>query len=87
MKIKPGYVIKEVSDRFLVIPVGGEAVNFNGIITLNKSGKLLFEALFDEKTEKDLVQVLLDQYEIDEQTAKADVRKFIQTLEEKKLLV
>ena len=50
MKIKKGFILKSVSDKFIVVPVGEEAVNFNGLMTLNKSGKLLFEALQQEST-------------------------------------
>ena len=45
MKLKAGFTLKEVGNQFMVLPVGEGALNFNGIISLNKSGKFLFELL------------------------------------------
>jgi len=69
MRIKEGYVLKEVAKEFIVVPVGDEAINFNGILTLNKTAKLLFETLLNDVEIKDLVKVLLDKYDIDEEQA------------------
>ena len=48
MKIKNNYILRTVAGQHLVVPVGEEGVNFNCIITLNNSGKLLFEELLKD---------------------------------------
>lgn len=87
MRIKPGYEIKVVSDRYLVIPSKGSSLNFSGVITLNNSGKLLFEALQAEQTINQLVKVLTDVYDVDDEKALQDVLQFIAILQEHNLLV
>jgi hypothetical protein len=86
MKIKEGFVLKNVAGEHIVIPVGNKAINFNGLITLNKSGKLLFESLSEEKSIDDLVSILLTHYEIDEKQAKEDVISFINKLKNKDII-
>lgn len=87
MQIKEGYIIKKVSDKYIVIPSLEESVNFTGIITLNNSGKLLFEALQANKMTVDALKDLLtNEYEIDNETARKDVSTFIDILKVNNLL-
>jgi len=87
MKIKKGYVLRSIEDEHIVVPTGEEAVNFNGIVTLNDTGKLLFEHLLKGCDEETLVKALTDTYGIDEATAKKDVRDFLKVLRERDILV
>lgn len=86
MKIKEGFIVKEVAGKYVVVSVGDEALNFNLIIHLNESGKLLFETLKTGATEEELIKVLLDTYDVDEERAKKDVQAFIKVLKEKGIL-
>ena len=86
MKIKSGFIIKTIGTRFMVLPVEAQALHFNGIMTLNKSGKLLFEALEKEQSLESLTQLLMDRYDVSLEDAKKDVILFIDKLKEKDLL-
>jgi hypothetical protein len=86
MKVKSGYVLKSVAGQYIVVPTGTEAINFNGLLNLNESGKLLFETLLKETSLEELINVLTNTYDIDEATAKADVLSFISKLKSKNIL-
>ena len=86
MKIKSNYILRTVAGQHLVVPVGEEGVNFNGIITLNNSGKLLFEALLEGCEKNVLVERMLEVYEVSEDQATSDVDAFVELLKTKKLL-
>jgi hypothetical protein len=86
MKIKKTYVIRSVAGENIVVPTGQEGVNFNGILTLNNSGKLLFETLQKGATRNILIKTLLDHYDIDQPTAKKDVDTFIKELDSKNII-
>lgn len=86
MKIKDGFILKEVAKEYIVVPIGHEAINFNGMLTLNKSAKRLFEVLVEDKTIEDLVTVLLTHYDINEEQALSDVKEFVSILESKNML-
>ena len=86
MKIKKGYILKSVSDKYVVVPVGEEAIHFNGLITLNRSGKFLFESLKEESTVESLTVSMIEKYDIDAETAEQDVLAFIKKLKEKNII-
>ncbi len=86
MRIKKEYILKTVGNQFIVVPVGKEAVKFQGMITLNPTAKFLFELLKDEQTEEQLVLALTTKYEVSEELAKKDVKSFIELLRKHQLL-
>lgn len=78
MKIKKDYVVKSIGEDIVVVPVKDEAIRFNGIITLNKTGKFLFETLqLESLTEKELLEYVLDKYDVEESRAKKDIEHFL----------
>ncbi|QLY39860.1 PqqD family protein [Hujiaoplasma nucleasis] len=78
MKIKSDYVIKSIGEDIVVVPVKDEAVRFNGIISLNKTGQFLFKTLQNYDLEEgDLLKIVLDTYDVDEARAKKDIHTFI----------
>ena len=87
MKVKKDYVIKTIGEDIVVVPIKNEAVRFNGIITLNKTGKFLFELLQKESlTEDILLEKMLDKYDVDIKKAKKDIEGFIEILRKNNLL-
>ena len=82
MKIKKGFVLRKLKDQNLVVAVGEAAKSFHGMIRLNETGAFLWEELKEEKTKADLVQCLMEAYEIDETRAKNGVEKFLMLLKD-----
>ncbi|MFA7204065.1 MAG: PqqD family protein [Candidatus Caldatribacteriota bacterium] len=87
MKLKPGFTLKDIGSKTMVIPVDEQALSFNGILTINKTAKVLFNALCEDKTIDELVKILLDKYDVTEDQALKDVVLFVETLKEKDLLI
>lgn len=86
MKIKYGFVLRKIADEDVVIPIGDNIANFNGVIRLNESAAFLWKLLQDEITKDELVGFLIREYNIDEGLAINDVEKFINTLNENKVI-
>ena len=86
MKIKDGYILRQVAGNSIVIAVGEEALNFNGIITINGSGTFLWEKLAEGASKSELLDAMLSEYNIDSETAKKDIDEFISKLEKANLL-
>lgn len=80
MKIKANYVLREVANQNIVVPVGKETLKFNGMINLNNSGKYLWNLLQTDKTVEELVEALMEKYDVSKEVALADVNKFIDVL-------
>lgn len=86
MKIKDGFILREVAGNFIVVAVGGAVKQFNGVITLNEAGAFLWKRLQDGATETELVNALLEEYEVEKEVAEKDVKAFIQKVEEAGLI-
>ena len=80
MKIKEGYILREVAGNNIIVAVGGESVNFDGIKTLNETGTFLWKNIEKGMGEEELVKAMLEEYEVDSETAKADVKEFVSLL-------
>lgn len=86
MKIKDGFILRTVAGQNVVVPVGTGAVNFNGMVSFNESGAFLWSLLSKDTTKEQLVCSLLNEYEVEEPRAEADVTAFLAKLREAKLL-
>lgn len=87
MKIKDGFMLRQVAGEWVVVPLGERVVEFNGIMTLSESGALLWQELEKDVSHEELVKAILREYEINEEIARFDIREFIAKLEETKLIV
>lgn len=81
MKVKEDFLLRKISDSYVVVPVGKAIVDFSGMVNLNESGAMLFEMLQKGCEEDDLVNAVLREYDIDEATARADVKRFVAKVE------
>ena len=66
MKIKEGFMLRNVAGNYVVVAVGEASKNFSCVITLNGSGAFLWEQLTKDVTEEQLLQALLNEYEVSE---------------------
>lgn len=80
MKVKEGFMLKKMGNQAVVVAVGTASKVFNGMIKLNESGEMMWNLLVDGATEDDLLEAVLEAYEVDPQVAIRDVEKFIETL-------
>lgn len=80
MRRNPDFLLREVADTTVVVPVGAATQSFAGMITLNGSGAFLWEQLAREQTVSSLADALVAQYEVTREAACADVEKFIAQL-------
>lgn len=73
MKIKNGFELKDICGENIIISHGKENINFTKIITLNESAALIWnEVIGKDFSIEDMVRTIIDEYEIDEATAKKD---------------
>ncbi len=84
IRIKKGYMLREVAEEYIVVPVGEAAKDFVGMIRLNSTAALLWELLKDGATEESLVEDLCEEFEGEEgfsrELAQKDVAAFLATL-------
>ena len=80
MKIKNGFVVREVGGESVVVPVGEMSKSFHGMINLNETGAFLWKFFSVEHTIDEGVAALRAEYEVEESIARADVERFVETI-------
>lgn len=75
-------MLREIADIWVVVPIGERVIDFNGLISLSESAALLWRKLQEGASKELLIAALLEEYEIDADTANRDVCEFINSLEE-----
>lgn len=81
MKIKENFVLRNVADEYIVMPTGSNISKFEGAVALNEVSAFIFEKLQNPMSKEDLVTALLNEYDVDEQTAANDVDNLISKFE------
>ena len=80
MRVKEGFVLRNVCGEYIIVPTGKMTLQFNGLMTINEVGVDLWNMLSNDVSIDDLVKGILDEYDIDEETAKKDIIEFIDYL-------
>ena len=86
MKIKKDFIMREIDEEYLLIPANATALEFNGIITLNEVGAFIWKHLDECEPEAELVQVILKEYDVEEETARKDLEEFLSVFQKAKLI-
>ena len=77
MKLKKQFVLREIVGEAVLVPIGESAARFNGLLTINELGKFIWENIESANDEDELLQRILDEYEVDKDVAKADLDEFL----------
>ena len=73
MNTKTGFRIREVCGEKIIVAEGKENIDFSNIISMNDSAAYLWNSVEGKEFTIDtIVKLLLDIYDVDEETAKAD---------------
>ena len=80
MQIKKEFVLREIAGEYIIIPTGATALEFNGLITVNEVGVLLWNLLQKDVTLEDLVKGVTAEYDVEEAVAKEDILEFLDSL-------
>lgn len=86
MKAVEGMVIREIADETLLIPTGELSNRYNGLITINAVSALVWQMLQNECTYEELLQAILNEFEVDEETAGEDLTALLDKLRDMELL-
>ena len=80
MKIKENFVLRQVADTWVVLPLGEATVEFTGMLTLNEAGLMLWHLLEQGTTREAMAAALTEEYEVENEQALADVDEFVDKL-------
>lgn len=80
MRISSNFVLRQIVDTWVVLPLAEKTVNFNGMMTLNETGVILWNTLEKGADMEVLVAALTAEYDVTARQAREDAEEFVQKL-------
>lgn len=77
MNLNKDFILRNIAGESILVATGSATQDFNGMITLNEVATFILENIDECETEEVLVEKVLEEFEIDEETAISDVREFL----------
>ena len=80
MKLNPNFIIQDLGDNTLLIPVGKAAEKFRGLVRLNETAAFIVRQLGQETTPAAIAEAMLAEYEVDRPTAETHIAQILDQL-------
>ena len=80
MKIKKNLVLRQVAGTWVVLPTDSNVLDFDGMLTLNETGVVLWKLLEQGSTYEEMTSALLEEYDASREQLLADVHEFVEML-------
>lgn len=77
MKIKSGFLLREIAGTKVIIPIGERVIEFKGMLMPNETGSFIWDKLIIGVSYDDLLLMILEEYDVDKNTAKIDLDEFL----------
>ena len=86
MKLRGEFVVRQVADNTVAVPVEQTALQFNGMIMLNDVSRVIWESLQQETDLEQIVTAVTDAFEVSREEARSDIVEFLDKLRKIQLL-
>ncbi|MBR2464230.1 MAG: PqqD family protein [Clostridia bacterium] len=80
MKRSKDFIKRKIGTQYVIVAVGAATKKFNGMISVNSTGSFIWDQLEQSMTMDELVNAIVENYEIDAATATAHATQFVNTL-------
>ena len=77
MKRKADFIMQNVGGENLLVPLGAQVMDLNGLITLNDTAACVWELLAQERTADELTAAVAERFDVTPERAHADVQTFV----------
>lgn len=86
VKINKEFILREIAGEYILVPIGDTPLSFNGLITVNDVGAFIWNNIEKSSSEEELLNLILDEYEVDKASAKEDLDEFLGKLRESEII-
>ena len=86
MRMRKGFVMREVAGQCVVIAIGEASKTFHGMIKLNSTGKDIWEGLQEGQDEEQIIALLVEKYQVEQEQVREDVQEFLKQMKEAGIL-
>jgi hypothetical protein len=78
----PEIVTKKISEEYVLVPVANNIADMDSVYTLNETGAFIWDLINGIRSVEEIINELTTEYDIDKETATADVYEFADNLKE-----
>jgi hypothetical protein len=79
MKTKHGFRLRSICGENIIVAEGIENIDFSRIISMNESSAYLWQKVAETEFDEDtLTHLLVEEYEVSDEQARADVKQLMQ---------
>lgn len=79
-KLKPRFVTRQVGNEMVLVPIETNVANMNELFTMNGTACFIWNNINDSNTVEDIVNLLVQEFDIDSNTALADLKAFTESI-------
>ena len=80
-KIKTKFVAREVGNEMILVPLTGNVAQMSELFTLNETARFIWQNTKENTTFTEIENLMTTEFDIDPETAKEDIKKFMKLLE------
>ena len=80
MKIKDNFLLREIAGIHVIVPIGERVIDFKGMMMLNEFGTFIWNELQSDRSFDDILDTIMENYEIDAETARKDLEEFLERI-------
>ncbi|MCX6842061.1 MAG: PqqD family protein [candidate division WOR-3 bacterium] len=77
MKRKDNFVMQEVGGENLLVPIGSQVMDMNGLVILNDTARCVWELLAQDRSADELAAAVVERFDVTPDRARADVQTFL----------
>jgi hypothetical protein len=86
MRRSKDFLLQNVGGQDLLVPLGPKVMDMNCLVALNATGRHIWELLAEDQSLEYLAAEIAQHFDVDPETARADVQAFLDDLGRQGLL-
>ena len=86
MEIKKEMIHRQLAGENILVPGGNAVLDLNGLFVMTETGAFIWSILPQAETEDEIVDKMLEEYDVDRETAQEDVKEFLGRLREYRII-
>jgi hypothetical protein len=76
----PSVVTRKTGNEYVLVPVANNIADMDSVFTLNETGAFIWDQIDGIRTVAEIVELLVQEYDIDSEIAGKDVFEFIDNM-------
>ena len=80
MQIKKEMILREIAGESILVPCADAVMDFNGLFVVTETGAFIWQLLPDVESETEILCRMLEEYDVDKETAQKDIADFLDRL-------